>query len=172
MFNDKDVRDYAEEHNVSYVKAYRILERKSVGLPVEEYGGEGSGNFGHGGRPGEVGGSGEGGGKSISLPKETKSGWYVNEHDKSSWKGKVDNMNDDYKNTFKDIKNQHGKDLGFVLERNKLSLIDKKTGGLYKFLGNITDHQSGNDVNSIISKTVEKIKNPELPVENTVAATV
>lgn len=57
MFNDKDVRDYAEEHNVSYVKAYRILERKSVGLPVEEYGGEGSGNFGHGGRPGEVGGS-------------------------------------------------------------------------------------------------------------------
>lgn len=62
MYNDKDVRDYAEEHNCSYVNAYRVLERKAVGLPVKEMGGEGSGNFGHSGREGEVGGSGEGGG--------------------------------------------------------------------------------------------------------------
>ena len=159
MFNDKDVKDYAEEHNVSYVNAYRILEKKSVGLPVVEMGGEGSGNFGHSGREGQVGGSGEGGGN-VSMPKETKSGWYVNEHDKSTWKDKLDNMNDDYKDTFKDIKNQHGKDLGFVLQRDKLSLQDKKTGGLYKFLGNITDHQSGKEVNNVINATVEKIKNP------------
>lgn len=35
-FNDVAIRAYAEEHNCSYVDAYKILEKKFVGLPVED----------------------------------------------------------------------------------------------------------------------------------------
>ncbi len=45
---------------------------------IDEFGGEGSGNFGHGGRPGQVGGSGEGG-ISKSVSELRNSDGYENE---------------------------------------------------------------------------------------------
>ncbi len=76
MLNDAVVKSYAENHNCSYALAYADCERIAAGLPVkehkssvDEFGGEGSGNFGHEGRPGEIGGSGEGG-SSISKSVE------------------------------------------------------------------------------------------------------
>ena len=56
-FSDKDVNEYMEEYGCTYAQAYSIVEKKSVGLPVDDYGGEGSGNFDHSGRKGKVGGS-------------------------------------------------------------------------------------------------------------------
>lgn len=44
----------------------KLLEKKEEKIPVMAMdGGSGSGNFGHGGRPGQVGGSGKGGTKKI-----------------------------------------------------------------------------------------------------------
>uniref|UniRef100_A0A6M3IRB9 Uncharacterized protein n=1 Tax=viral metagenome TaxID=1070528 RepID=A0A6M3IRB9_9ZZZZ len=74
-FTNDDVLSFSEQYKCSYADAYRIFEHNSIStlsendvknckIGVDEFGGEGSGNFGHAGRPGEIGGSGEGGGKS------------------------------------------------------------------------------------------------------------
>ena len=47
------------------------MSKRKFPWPVNK-GGSGSGNFGHGGRPGEVGGSDSGGGSSSSSPKSLK----------------------------------------------------------------------------------------------------
>ena len=59
------VIDYAAKYKISFVQAYREL---ASGL--EKLGGEGSGNFDYLGRPGEIGGSGEGSGGKATTPTD------------------------------------------------------------------------------------------------------
>lgn len=71
-FSKEVIEKYAKDNGISEqeafeeIKRYSVVREDYVFLPdgsvikyVEEFGGEGSGNFGHAGRPGEVGGSGE-----------------------------------------------------------------------------------------------------------------
>src|SRR5450756_1256155 len=64
-----------ENENNSAVTRAGLPLKKDVliraGFPLK--GGEGSGNFGHEGRPGEVGGAGGGGGDSTTTYAETES---------------------------------------------------------------------------------------------------
>lgn len=53
--------------------AYLLLTAKANVMARRALGGPGSGNFGHDGRPGEVGGSGEGGGNNGPQPSDFKS---------------------------------------------------------------------------------------------------
>lgn len=77
-YTDDMIRDFAKKKKISYVEAYKAFERWSVGLftkyaqAIDEFGGLGSGNFGHSGRLGEVGGSAPGGGGGVKV-KEAKS---------------------------------------------------------------------------------------------------
>ncbi len=103
---------------------------------------DGRGNWGHGGRPGEQGGSapkGEGaGGQGIEgvIPYVHTDQFYVNADDRGTWANKVKGINKEHEKAFEAIRRITGKDLSYKIKGEDLHLHDA-TSGKSKSLGRV-----------------------------------
>lgn len=106
------------------------------GLSAYENGGKGSGNFGHSGRPGHIGGSGNGG--VSSEPKQYEGEWRKVEGDTVLWSKSKDSG---YRPAFKFKKTKAGKyalskddwdRVGDWMEKKEFDTLDKLMDAEYK----------------------------------------